>query len=456
MCFLMFFPFLGNGQVNNTGNLRMHAGSNVGLFGNLSNNGDFSNNSGTLYAAGSNPQVFGGNATIHTNNFTINKASNSLQLDNVLQIAGILTFRNGRILTDHSNIENEFVEFLDGAMHTGSNDESHIDGVIRKTGNDAFRFPLGSQSVFRPISISAPALVTDHFTAYYNEADPDGLYNRSSLGAGINHVSACEYWMLNRTGGNSSVSVTLSWAMNSCGVDLPCDLLVARWDGAQWVSAGNGGVAGTLTAGTLVSGTGCSEPRSIASFSPFTLGSSSSNNPLPIALLSFEASVCGSAVCLAWQTASETDNDFFTVEKSKDGKHWEHVVDVEGAGNSYSVLNYNAIDRWPFMGLSYYRLKQTDFNGAFGYSPEEAVRLEHAHSGGITLYPNPSSHIINIKSLSDDLHSIRIFNAIGQELTSLLRVVQQSETHVQFDISNLAPGIYHVKAGSNSCSMMKL
>ncbi len=98
--FLLFSPICSMGQVKNTGNLRMHEGSAIGLFGDFSNEGTFTDNLGTLYAVGPNAQTFNGTNPIHANNFTINKGSNGLQVDNRLQITGALTFSNGIISTD--------------------------------------------------------------------------------------------------------------------------------------------------------------------------------------------------------------------------------------------------------------------------------------------------------------------------------------------------------------------
>ncbi|NEN24394.1 T9SS type A sorting domain-containing protein [Cryomorpha ignava] len=452
---LLLYPTYSNGQVQNNGNLRMHEGSDIGFFGDFTNNGVFTNNRGTLNVVGSNSQKFNGTSIIHANNLVINKASNSLQLDNELQIAGVLNFTKGLILTDRVDIDTEFVNFLDGATYTGASNTSHIDGVIRKTGKDAFVFPTGDNTLLRTIGILASGADTNHFTAYYIEDNPDGLYSRASLAAGLDHVSACEYWTLNRTGGNSEVPVTLSWASNSCGVDYLCDLVVSQWDGNKWTSAGNGGATGTAMSGTLISGKDCSASTSVKGFGPYTLGSISSFNPLPITLVSFEAQVCGNSVCLSWQTASEFNNDFFTVEKSDDALIWKKVEDVMGAGNSHTILNYKTIDNYPFAGLSYYRLKQTDFNGNFLYSSVESVHFKNHGDKGLIIYPNPARDNTTIKGLLCEVWKIHIYNLIGQEVTPYVNITRSSESSLQLDISRLKPGIYHVKTDNTFSSFIK-
>jgi hypothetical protein len=110
---------------------------------------------------------------------------------------------------------------------------------------------------------------------------------------------------------------------------------------------------------------------------------------LPIELIRFEARKCNGNVCLTWATASELDNDYFTIEKTLDGITFEDVAIIDGAGESNSVIEYSSIDENPYPGISYYRLKQTDTDGEKTYSELEAVNFNNEL--GITIYPNPNS-----------------------------------------------------------------
>lgn len=94
---------------------------------------------------------------------------------------------------------------------------------------------------------------------------------------------------------------------------------------------------------------------------------------LPIELINFTAHLSEGIVYLNWQTASETDNDYFWVQRSVDGFTWENILWKDGAGNSSSLVSYDAEDRTPLLGLSYYRLKQVDMNGAFTYSDTRVI-----------------------------------------------------------------------------------
>ncbi len=89
---------------------------------------------------------------------------------------------------------------------------------------------------------------------------------------------------------------------------------------------------------------------------------------LPIELLSFAARIVDGHIQLSWQTASETDNDFFTLERSLDGRSFQEVCVLSGAGNSNVLNSYQFIEYPEASGLYYYRLKQTDYDGNFSYS----------------------------------------------------------------------------------------
>ena len=125
----------------------------------------------------------------------------------------------------------------------------------------------------------------------------------------------------------------------------------------------------------------------------FTLGTTSmSTTPLPIELLSFTASYQGGRrVQLDWSTASEQNNEFFTIERSTDMQEWEPVAQIPGAGNSSVVIDYQVLDENAPGPLCYYRLKQTDLDGTNTASDIVAVRLEDPTDEEDIVYPNPST-----------------------------------------------------------------
>jgi len=133
---------------------------------------------------------------------------------------------------------------------------------------------------------------------------------------------------------------------------------------------------------------------------------------LPVVLLGFTAVAEGGSALIEWTTASESNNDFFTVERSTDAYSWFELGRIDGAGNSNLVRHYRCYDRKPLSGSSYYRLRQTDFNGLDNYFPPEQIYFGDKQS--IYIWPNPAADYINISG--KDLHrlSVAMINATGQ------------------------------------------
>lgn len=159
----------------------------------------------------------------------------------------------------------------------------------------------------------------------------------------------------------------------------------------------------------------------------YTLGSTEVA-ALPITLLSFEAKkVNENKVRLNWTTADETNNAFFTIERSTDGKKFEPIVNLQGAGNSENTNTYQWLDENPTSGNNFYRLKQTDFNGEFSVSEMVRVFIEFdAKTIQFNVYPNPIQigESLNIKyevSLESMLE-IKFVSTSGQVL------LKQNET----------------------------
>ena len=118
--------------------------------------------------------------------------------------------------------------------------------------------------------------------------------------------------------------------------------------------------------------------------------------PVPIELVYFRALLDNNKVLLKWATAMESNNDFFTVEKSKDGENFVIVNRLEGKGNSTVLSAYQTTDPNLYYGTNYYRLKQTDFDGKVTYSSWEMV-IYLPKNVTVAFYPNPNrDRILNL------------------------------------------------------------
>jgi hypothetical protein len=186
----------------------------------------------------------------------------------------------------------------------------------------------------------------------------------------------------------------------------------------------------------------------------FIIGASQGVVVLPITLTNFEVNCNNGLPELNWTTSSETNNDYFIVQKSEDGKIFEDIEIVNGAGNSALELNYSLVDDASFNNdISYYRLKQVDFDGKFAYSNIVTSNCYDINSSAASIYPNPAQNNLtftytNSNKYKSNLH-VFITNAIGEVV---LQKSFNSEAYIKenINIENLSNGIYNIMFTSNS------
>ncbi len=374
------------------GDLRIEPGGRVAMTNGWTNLlGDYTNLNGeALFEENGSTLSFNGSTDQHisTSGFEerfhrirMTKASGDLYMDNGVRVENLLELNTGRIFENSS-----LLTLGPSATTIGASDNSFVHGPLLKLGPTDFTFPIGKGNAYRPARLNDnTATNAQGFMAEYFDTSPSAAYPPSTPGPGLHHVSDCEYWTITPSGGTPSARVWLSWQdPYSCGVLAPTDLRVVRWTGSVWEDRGNGGLNGNTVSTALVE----------SAFGPWTLGSSTENNPLPIELLLFEAHARTDDVALTWSTASETDNAFFTVERSADGTTFHPLLVRAGAGNSQTLLHYDAVDPSPIRGLGYYRLRQTDHDGVSSLSAVVPVRFldggrhvaAHAADGSLTLF----------------------------------------------------------------------
>jgi hypothetical protein len=221
-------------------------------------------------------------------------------------------------------------------------------------------------------------------------------------------------------------------------------------------TVGTGGVISGATAlgGSIFEFTNVS---SIANNARFTLGTiNSGQTPLPIELIAFSArAVNNSIVQLDWQTASEQNNDYFTVERSADNNHWESIKKVPGAKNASTVSSYKVVDYTPLFGISYYRLKQTDFDGQFSYSQTKSVVVKKLNDAQILLFPNPAKDQLTVSASQQDLANMQVYDVIGQNVTKQVRFIIDGLTQTTIDLNSLTAGVYFLKTSTTTLKFIK-
>jgi hypothetical protein len=195
----------------------------------------------------------------------------------------------------------------------------------------------------------------------------------------------------------------------------------------------------------------------------YTGSTNSTSSPLPITLVFYQVSLEGNKVVSTWKTAREINNHHFTIEKTTDFKSFYEVGIIDGKGTSYSENSYSFVDENPITGKSYYRLKQTDFDGIHSYSNPVMMNYDAESDARLFVFPNPveASQVLTVELRGLNTRSpvpISIYNHQGE------RVLEVNITEAQPDFfqhkiqlsDSFIKGQYIIKVGSEGALMQKV
>jgi hypothetical protein len=447
--------------VNLTGTLLFGSGATVtGGSSTINVSGNWLNNIGAPFNYGTSTVVFSGGATQTITrstttgetfyNVTINNAAGVTCAKPVV-INGLLTLTNGLVATTASNI----LTMAAGSTVSLGSASSYINGpmiyTVAAAGTTSINLPIGKSTSWRPValSITQSSAASATYTAE--------IFNTSAKGLGytlpgtIINVSPVRYFQIDRAGAANLTGATATLYYKVTGVpDIVNDAAHLRivktlGAGTAWTDVGGTGSG---------SGTGSITSSSFTQFGRFTFGNATGGtNPLPVELVSFTATPEKDQVNLAWITMTETNNDYFTIEKSTDGVTFEELEKVAGAGNSTYERDYVAIDKQPAYGSNYYRLKQTDYNGEFVYSKIIMVNLSDPGLA-LTVYPNPAINNeikVNVTGNEGDQVNVVLKDVLGKTYYNKTILLGTGCNKIHINRDNTMPaGIYFIVATSTN------
>ncbi|MEM8528097.1 MAG: T9SS type A sorting domain-containing protein [Bacteroidota bacterium] len=234
-------------------------------------------------------------------------------------------------------------------------------------------------------------------------------------------------------GSDADADVTCNIGISAAGLPAPFDIVAVLPSGQPSivipVTSGVNLVCDVTFVMTvqIVGGSGCMD-----------------NAVFPVELTKFEATAnANQEIELFWETASETENQGFEIERSREGKKWETLDFVKGAGTTLEAQTYAWTDTKPYtQDLNYYRLKQIDFDGTTEYS-SIIVAATKSNLDKVTIAPNPADNYVNLQ-LGDIERAakIEIYNSSGQ----LLRTIETlpNSASIDLNISDLPSSIYWI------------
>jgi autotransporter-associated beta strand protein len=340
---------------------------------------------------------------------------------------------------------NSYVIVWDGA------DNGNIIHQVNTTGGAIYKFPMGDLTNYTPFNLTLN-------TGILSSATLTGSMRAQShpqLGTSTNYLN--RYWLINQTGITGSILTTpISYGVDyqysaADVVSTEANLKPFKYNTLGWQTCAGVGATAQVGTGSINTGSKTLSWSGITTFSEFTgIGNGS---PLPIELLSFNAMQNETAVDLLWSTASEINNDYFTIEKSKDAMHFEQVFTKKGAGNSNTVLNYKEVDKNPFSGVSYYRLKQTDFNGDFTYSDIVPVSMINKNALNVNWvkYNAETGVIYGIVNSTNKKIDFKLYDLSGRLIGSSYQVIEGNS--FSFHLENNIPNSLYLLHVNNGLEM---
>ena len=382
-------------------------------------------------------------------NLTIENSSN-ITLTNTTTVSNTLTFSAGCVIATTDTL---ILGTSTSVLGTIARTSGHVIGNFKRWVSPStfnILIPVGDINYYKGINYNytiAPT-VGGAITASYSATDPGN--NGFNLFDSPDSINTIGYGLWTSTSGNGLSGGTFNVDITATSLPGVFDYtklrLLRRSNSASpWT------IVGTHSPGTGSSSVPIIHRTGMTVHGQYGIGFNTPNT-LPIKLVSFNARLDDEIVKLSWTTASEINNDYFTVERSIDGILFEEIIRKNGSGNSTSTLFYFDNDLNPLNGYSYYRLKQTDYDGHFSYSDIKSVFIKFKPVDGdelqiISVSPNPFTQNLNLNFLAKSIVTaeIMLVNSSGQ--TVLKDKIQTTEGFNTYQFSskhNLNKGIYFV------------
>jgi hypothetical protein len=434
--------------ITNNGNLQIHTGANITAFvnftnastGALVNNGTFFlranvTNNRALMNPGSGATIFNGTSAQSVNgtepfrvyNVTTNN-SNGITLNNDLSVNAAHTFTSGIITTSSAP---NYLIYENGATYSGSADNAHVNGWVRRTGSTNFIFPVGNAIYLRPIAVNNLSALST-FNAQYAGVTS----NTGNVLPNLVTVDPYEYWLVNQVSGGTA-QVDMNW--NNSKVTFPNYMLAsiraAYYTGGMWTNVGGNATGNVATTGSITS-------SSVGSFGAFTFGSL--NASLPLNFLGVAANRKNNYSLVQWKTSEEFNVDHFEVErKDNHNRSFFKIADVPA--NNRATNSYETEDHIPLDGTAFYRIRSVDRDGKYSYS--KIVAVSDKGDGSMSVINNParSTIFISVNGVPKGNYVWQLIDASGR-IVEAKQLLLDGQSVIDIPVpAKATKGLYLVK-----------
>ncbi|TAH40602.1 MAG: T9SS type A sorting domain-containing protein [Bacteroidetes bacterium] len=452
------YPFTGSGTftLNSNGTLKLGSPEGItssGASGNVQVTGARTFPSTASYEYnGTSAQVTGSGLPSTVEHLTFDNTA-GITLTNNVNAKTSLNLRNGIVITGSKalNVGTSILN-IGSVSRTNGWVNGNLGRYIPTLSTGTFIFPVGVSSYNEFIAqYTGPASLGGLLTVKFVQSGPaaSGLPLLESNSYKVNTIGAKGYWdispSLGLLGGVYKISVL---GNGFTGIsDVSNVRVLSRLSSIlPWSLLGSHTAATGTVSSVLASRSGLGLPQQV------TLGWG--YNALPIELIAFDANVDGKNVRLNWSTAAEINNDFFTLERSADGRNFEEIGKVRGSGNTTSQRDYSFVDESPLNGESFYRLRQTDYDGKFEvFDPKRiSIKKEVLDDSKLSVWPNPFTDRFELELESEErgLLTISIIGMDGRAIKSESIQMESPGIRWEFtDGNNLLTGTYILRLQLN-------
>ena len=452
--------------------LTIPASKTLNIAGSITNNGTFTaNNSSTIVFKGSATQTLSSAMTFGNVTFA-QTALDTIKAPNGITVNGTAIFNKGIVMGE--------MTFSAGATAANVTDSaSFVAGKVTKlTGESAetnFTFPTGSAGDGQPKvlgSIKVASLPANSETyVVFNQKSNGGGFSDSEMPRWWNqnnncegndplfdHISNFEFWNVST---NSALTADLTVSANNRNAHFSPDAISydgedifgAMWQGGCWKKVSDHAVVSdpktiTISGVTIPAvSTRASEPQWLS------MGSKNRETLLPIELVSFTATCDGRSALVEWTTATEKNNDYFSLERSDDAINFTEIARVAGAGNSIEPLDYSYTDYGIHGGDNYYRLVQVDYDGTRTVSDIVVATCIDTEVGepDVQAFPNPFNGELTVVLNNFDNRPARIevYDMLGKLIYVQKAEAPQNSFETILNLSNLPPAAYNIRVSTN-------
>ncbi len=433
------------------------------LGGNFTNNSaatTFTNTANSTFIFnGSGSQDYSPGGTLNLNDVTINNTGTGINLlGNLISDAdGIMTFTNG-IVHGGSNIA-EVLNSTVAGVNVGNTD-SYVNGIIRRhiSSNGTFYMPVGNSIQYALAEVNNSGLngvsyLDAQFLGTFTNTGALDPLLAIDFGTPYQDICTEGIWQIDADAVPSAGTYDIMLTFDDGGGGNPFSGLIDNQFGilkrstsstlaADWAGASIGTLPAAGNPGRLVTD-GFAKRTGIDSFSHFAIGRS--GFPLPVELVNFSAFCDKNKITFDWATAAEINNDYFTLENSSDLLTFIPIKTIEGAGNSNEIKYYSVNDFNNNDDVTYYRLKQTDFDGNFKYSEILSVTCKDNNVSAYAFVDAGTGNIVlKTFGIVEDDCIVYMIDYTGRTVIQKSLSLKNLENNIIFTNKGISAGLYNI------------